>query len=983
MRGLACLVGVAVAVVLTTAPAYAQSSGIAGVVRDSSGAVLPGVTVEAASPALIERARVVVTDSQGRYNIVDLRPGAYTVTFTLTGFSTVKREDILLSAAFTANVNADLKVGALEETITVSGESPIVDTQNVIKRQIVDRDVIEAMPTSKNWSTLGVMTVGVFSNQNDVGGSAGEHQNQLKAHGGSFNDRVVQLDGLMIANMACNYACTGISTNDGSTQELSYEFGAISAEVAGGGVRVNIIPREGGNQYSGTAFFNYANSGLQGNNVDDALRAQGVTTADSIEAIYDASFAFGGPLKRDRLWFWTAHRFWGYEQIRTNTFYEGNPHDFLFDPDRSKPGTETQENGSLDLRLTWQISPKNKLSAYYNYAPRNTNHWTLVSTIQPDASNLQNLPINHFETLTFRSTLSSRLLFEAAAGNMTEIWTREPVEDSETSKGYPVTELNTGINFRAYSATFSRNYTSLRSYRSALSYVTGSHAFKVGFTLQEGPAVTDVYTNKDTGLIVRNTAPFQVTVRTTPYTARERLVADLGVYVQDTWTINRFTANLGLRWDYLNNKVEKQSAAGGTWIGPRSFDELTDVPNYKDIGPRLGVVYDLFGNGKTALKATVSRYVVPSTVATARLLNPFNTTVNNTTRPWTDSNLDGIPQASELGALTNNAFGQVSVATRYDPHTITGFGNRRNNWEYSASVTQEVMPRLSLDVAYYRRVQGNFTATDNLDLVPTDYEPYCVTSPRDARLPDGGGQQICDLYDPVPTKFGVATNNIVKLVSDLDVEQEEVFDGLDVAFSARPGGDVFLNGGVAVGRTRFNQCGSFVDNPATTFGLTATTFSYCDYTSGWLTQAKVNGSYTLPWQQIQIGGVIQNLPGQQILAQWNITQAEAVGSGLGRPLSGGANTSRVVPLIKPGTMFTPRRTQIDLRLSKAFRVTGSKRLQVIADVFNLTNSNAAVGATSNAGEPPAAIITTFGSAWLRPLNVLQARYVKFGAQLTF
>ncbi|MGH9385859.1 MAG: carboxypeptidase regulatory-like domain-containing protein, partial [Vicinamibacterales bacterium] len=839
MQRLGCLVGVAMAVVLTTTVAYAQSSGIAGVVRDSSGAVLPGVTVEAASPALIERARVVVTDSQGRYNIVDLRPGTYSVTFTLTGFSTVKREEILLSAAFTANVNAELKVGALEETITVTGESPIVDTQNVIKRQIVDRDVIQAMPTSKNWSTLGVMTVGVFSNQNDVGGSAGEHQNQLKAHGGSFNDRIVQLDGLMIANMACNYACTGISTNDGSTQELSYEFGAISAEVAGGGVRVNIIPREGGNQYSGTAFFNYANSALQGNNVDDALRAQTVTTADSIKRIYDASFAFGGPLKKDRVWFWTAHRFWGYEQIRTNTFYEGNPNDFVFDPDRSRPGTETQENGSLDLRLTWQMSPKNKLSAYYNYAPRQTNHWTLVSTIQPDASNLQNLPINHFETLTFRSTLSSRLLFEAAAGNMTEIWTREPVEDSTTSKGYPVVEQTTGINFRAYSATFSRNYTSLRSYRSALSYVTGSHAFKVGFTLQEGPAITDVYTNKDTGLIVRLGQPFQVTVRTTPYTARERLVADLGVYAQDTWTINRFTANLGVRWDYLNNKVEKQSAAGGTWIGPRSFDELTDVPNFKDIGPRLGFVYDLFGNGKTALKATVSRYVVPSTVATARLLNPFNTTVNNTTRPWTDSNLDGIPQASELGALTNNAFGQVSVATRYDPDTIRGFGKRRNNWEYSASVTQEVLPRLSLDVAYFRRVQGNFTATDNQDLVPTDYQPYCVTAPRDPRLPGGGGQPICDLYDPVPAKFGVATNNIVKRVSDLGVKQQEVFDGVDIAFSARPGGEVFLNGGVAMGRSRFNQCEAFVDTPAKTFGLTATTFSYCDYTSGVLTQAKV------------------------------------------------------------------------------------------------------------------------------------------------
>ena len=224
-----------------------------------------------------------------------------------------------------------------------------------------------------------------------------------------------------------------------------------------------------------------------------------ITTADSIKNIYDTSFAIGGPLKRDKLWFWTAYRFWGYEQIRTNTFYEGNPNDFVFDPDQSRPGTETQENGSLDLRLTWQISPKNKISGYYNYAPRNTNHWTLGSTIQPDASNLQNLPVNHFETLTFRSTISSELLFEAAAGNMTEIWTREPVEDSQTSTGYPVTEQTTGINFRAYAATFSRNYTSLRSYRSALSYVTGSHAFKVGMTLQEGPAVTDVYTNHDTG----------------------------------------------------------------------------------------------------------------------------------------------------------------------------------------------------------------------------------------------------------------------------------------------------------------------------------------------------------------------------------------------------------------------------------------------------------------------------------------------------
>src|SRR5438046_6430535 len=223
---------------------FAQATGIAGVVKDASGAVLPGVTVEAASPALIERVRTVTTDSQGQYKIVDLRPGTYMVSFTLPGFSTVKREGIELPATFTATVNADLRVGALEETVTVTGASPVVDTQNVVRRQVITKENIDAMPTSKNWSTIGVMTVGVSSNQNDVGGSAGEHQNQLKAHGGSFNDRIVQMDGIMNANMACNYSCTGISTNDQSTQELSYEFGAISAEVAGGGVGGDIIPAD-------------------------------------------------------------------------------------------------------------------------------------------------------------------------------------------------------------------------------------------------------------------------------------------------------------------------------------------------------------------------------------------------------------------------------------------------------------------------------------------------------------------------------------------------------------------------------------------------------------------------------------------------------------------------------------------------------------------------------------------------------------------
>jgi hypothetical protein len=350
---------------------------------------------------------------------------------------------------------------------------------------------------------------------------------------------------------------------------------------------------------------------------------------------------------------------------------------------------------------------------------------------------------------------------------------------------------------------------------------------------------------------------------------------------------------------------------------------------------------------------------------------------------------------SELGPLANSSFGSVNVSTQYDPDTITGFGKRRYNWEYSGSITQELMSRVSVDVAYYRRVQGNFTTTDNLDITPADYQSYCVTAPSDPRLPNGGGQQICGLYDIVPTKFGLSRNNVVTFVDKLGGKQTEVFNGVDIAVNARIRSDLSLTGGVATGNTHFNACDSFVDTPDTGFGLASSTalpstasavgtsFAYCDYSTSWLTQAKLNGSYTIPWQDIQLGAVLQNLPGQQILAYWNITSADALAS-LGRPLSGGANASRAVPLIKPGTMYTPRRTQLDLRIAKNFKLGGGrKRVQVMADIFNLTNSNAAVGATSNAGEPPAAINTTFGSAWLKPLNVLQARYAKIGAQFNF
>ena len=265
------------------------------------------------------------------------------------------------------------------------------------------------------------------------------------------------------------------------------------------------------------------------------------------------------------------------------------------------------------------------------------------------------------------------------------------------------------------------------------------------------------------------------------------------------------------------------------------------------------------------------------TLGTAGANNPLNTTVNTASRTWNDvdfipgtatpsgnnlpTNGDGIPQVNEMGPL-GSTFGQLIVSTTYDPDTITGWGKRRNNWEFSTSITQELMPRVSADVAYFRRVQGNYTVTDNRDIGPADYDTYCVTAPVDDRLPTSG-QQICGLYDLKASKFGAQFNddNFVTFANHFGT-RSVMFNGVDVTINARPTSRFFINGGFATGQDTDNDCDQIVDSPQKI---------YCDSRSGWITQVKATGSYTLPWQDINIGAVLQNNQGQEIRASWNYT----------------------------------------------------------------------------------------------------------------
>src|SRR6185436_15815202 len=279
-------------VVLLWAPAAFAQSGITGVVRDTSGGVLPGVSVEAASSALIERTRSVVTDSQGRFSIVDLRPGAYKVTFSLQGFSTVVQDGIDLPSNFTATVNAQMNVGAMEESITVSGQSPTVDVQNAQRTTVLTRELLDAVPVPRMYQAEGAMAVGTRQSDQNVGGARSAVNPRLTAHRSVTKDTTIDVDGMKM-NTLVGGGDSHPDHNDAMTQETTVQTAALGAEVSAGGPHLNLIPREGGNTYSGATYLGYTDSGFQSDNLGDLL-SRGLPTPDAVSKIYDVNLSAGG-----------------------------------------------------------------------------------------------------------------------------------------------------------------------------------------------------------------------------------------------------------------------------------------------------------------------------------------------------------------------------------------------------------------------------------------------------------------------------------------------------------------------------------------------------------------------------------------------------------------------------------------------------------------------------------------------------------------
>jgi hypothetical protein len=995
-RQLTALLAVVLALALWPSDARAQVSSITGVVRDSSGAVLPGVTVEAASPALIEKVRIAVTDDAGLYRLVDLRPGDYTVVFTLPGFSTLRRDALALPANFTATVNVEMTVGAIDETITVTGEAPMVDIQSTRQQTQFQRETLEAIPTTGRLTGLSQVIPGTTLQspaQHSVGGVNDSAQYTFTLHGAPMAEPVV--DGMSQVIGITN----GVFIfNQATFAEVVVETSGVGADRDTGGMQLNIIQRDGGNQFSGGLGFSYSGPAFESDNITDELVTRNLSRSNvgGLKKYRDVTPSFGGPIMRDRLWFFAAGRDGVNQQLQQGNYYNKlqatTP--LFYEPDLSRPAATNQYSKDVTGRVTWQAAQKHKVIVAATSQP-NCNCLfsllTLVPPSAPEATGEHHYNKQFHANTSWKYTASDRVLIEATMQVLSHYQqtTRVP------GTGNAIQVTDTGTNYRYGSRGLNLGTSSYLNIPRGvyepgvnLTYLAGAHNVKAGFLLRRF-STGDVSKNTDGSYQInqgmtytfRNRVPTNVTIWAVPFVWEEQ-GQDISAFVQDQWTLGRATLNLGIRYNEVNNSTGGYTLAAGPFVPERHIAEVKNTPHWRNLNPRVGVAYDMFGTGRTALKASLGRYT--SQVRSTNMAAPAVSVSPSANRSWNDTLFGaGDPRSGnyvpdcdlrspvtngECGPWNNLAFGTNLVPTKNAEDAISGFNGQDYNWQGSASVQHELRPGVALNVGYFRTWYGNFLATRNQAVNPaTDYDEYCFMVPTDARLVNSG-ERLCGLYDIRPAVFG-RVDNLVTQASHFG-ERTQVYNGVDVTMAARFGSGGQFSGGVSMGRTVTDNC-AVVNSPQDARP------GFCKIVPPWSsgTQLKFMAIYPLPLS-MQASVIYQNFGGIENNPTVTLTNAQIAPS-LGRNLAacGAAavcNQTVTVDMAPAGSMYEPRIQQVDVRLSGLLRLGGSYRIRGNFDVANLLN----VGNVLS-------LQRQYGPTYLNAVQIMGGRLMKVGFQFDF
>jgi hypothetical protein len=605
--------------------------------------------------------------------------------------------------------------------------------------------------------------------------------------------------------------------------------------------------------------------------------------------------------------------------------------------------------------------------------------------------------------VTWSSPISNKVLFEAIGSVVFSTYTGQ-LGPEATPDTIAITNIANGFTYSGSAGYGGTSMDQRWGQRLSVSYVTGSHAVKVGTLTEQlvldSPNSLDHkigFLGESFGNIsyrFLNDVPNGITQNASPSLSMSR-VQEFDLYAQDQWTLKRLTLNLGAQSVFYHGNVPAYSLPAGAYVPARNFSAVADVPKWTDVNVRLGGAYDLFGDGRTALKTYFGRYVNQTATSITASSNPSATSVSSVTRSWNDNtfpvgdsrrgnfspdcDLTNPLQNGECGTISNLNFGLANPnATRYDDRVLRGFGVRPASWEITAEVQHQLLPRLSLNGGYYHTKLFNFTATKNTLTTPADFSQYCVSAPVDPRLPSGGGYSVCGLADVSPAKFGLVSNLIVQ--AETLGAQKQYSDFVAAGFNVQAGPGVLFGGGIDTGQSVTDKC--FIVNSIQDLVNCRTVTAFANQT-----RLKLHGASPLPGG-LSLSGTFQSLPGPEYEANYSAPNTAIVPS-LGRNLSacGAAITctqTAVVPLIAPNTYYEDRRTQTDLRLSRVLKFRAPRRLQLNLDLYNAFNSGALLS-----------VVSTYPTSWRTPSanannaltntgsGILVGRLLEFSGQLTF
>jgi len=1009
---------VVVAVCLLALPAvvHAQAS-ITGVVKDASGAVLPGVTVEASSPALIENVRSVNTDGAGQYRIVDLRPGMYAVTFALTGFNSVKREGIELTGTFTATVNVDLTVGSVAETVTVQAEAPVVDVQSVRRQTSLSNATLNEIPSARAYSPLlllqpGIQTAGIADVQ------VTPAMTVFGSPGGRGGEGKLQIDGLGAGAAIGGAGVSSYVADVSNAQEVTFTNGGGLGESETGGGVINIVPRTGGNRFAGSLYGAFVRSGMVSSNYTPELQARGLTAPAGLDSAWDANYGQGGPIRKDKLWFFANVRTTGAYYLVPGLYpnlNEFNPTKWTYQPDTAHKVLTATSNGNYrnaSLRMTIQASQRNKIGLFWDeqrpcagasfssdvnackYQPTDGDRIGYNSSIaSPETVGEWHQP-TRAQQATWSSPVTNKLLLEAGFGTWlgrfgTPVGLNGQPGTQNTQSLIRMQELcilpcpaNANIAGLTYrSASWGSSWSGSYNWRFSASRVTGAHSMKFGYQGSRLVWDTGAFTNnQNLTYFVNNGTPIQLQQTLNPLYTSNR-IGNAAFYAQEQWTHGRATLQGSVRYDHGSSYFPAQQVGYTTFMPNTAFNyPEADGVSWSDISPRGGIAYDLFGNHKTSVKINAGKYLEPAQSGGTWIApNPTSRLSTSTTRSWNDANRNFVADCDltsplaqnqiaagrdSCGPMTVQTFGQNVFTSSVDPSLLSGWGKRGSDWGFSASVQHEVLPRTSVEVGYNWRALQNFTVTDNLFVTPADFDPFSVKAPSDARLPDGGGYTVGGLYNVSNAKFGQNNNQLTGAGNYASWTQR--YNGILTQINARPRSGLTVQGGFNVGKTVTDNCGvraQLIES--------APTNPYCGTDSGFVYRVTALGAYTIPKVDVLVSATFRSEQGPQLAANWSVPSAVAQQT-LGRPLSGGT-PSVTVNLITPGSLYANRVNLADFRVAKLIRIRGT-RSNIGIDVYNFMNSDAILSYNNS---------YTPGGAWLLPTSVVTPRFVKFSAQVEF